>query len=106
MADETASKTLEPPKVDVDKLAALDDAGLMKVLGLDKKVAEARKALDDMAALTGEARKYAEERVRKMFEPHVYPDEFKYIVEEAKRKAKKKSGQDEMACCAPHDIMD
>lgn len=89
--------------MNIKELAAMDDAGLMKALKIDSKLAEARKALDDMDKLEGKAREYAEERIKSMFEPHVYPDEFKWIVEDAKRKAK--NGKDEISDCGCGSVL-
>lgn len=81
----------------------MDDAALMKTLGLDKKLTDAKKALDDLAKLPegSEGRKYAEQRIENMFELHVYPDDFKYIAESAERKNNPKSGKEEACCCEP-----
>lgn len=90
--------------MDIKTLAAMDDAALSKALKIDQKLEDARKALDDMDKLEGKAREYAEDRIKSMFEPHVYPDEFKWIVDDAKRAAKR-DGKEEMAECSCGSIM-
>ena len=89
--------------MNIKELAAMDDAGLMEALKLKDKLADAREALDEMDKLEGKAREYAEERITSMFEPHVYPDEFKWIVKDAKRSTKK--GMDEMADCGCTSVL-
>lgn len=86
----------------IDELKGLDDAALTAKLGFTRKLAEAREGLDKMAALEGKAREEAASRVQRMFEPNVYPDEFKWIAEDAVRHAAR-SAVDEMndgsPCC-------
>lgn len=90
----------------IDTIAALSDDELLEVMGFKRQIAEARKALAEMQKLTGDARKYAEERIVSMFTPHVYPSEFKYIVEDAQRKAKKQDGKAALCDCSPCSVLD
>lgn len=87
-------------------LAAMDDAALQQKLGLDAQLTKARKDLDEMDALAGDARKYALERVTSMLNPNIHPSEFGWIKEDAQRKAKKKTAVEEMCDCSPSSMID
>lgn len=89
--------------MNIKELAAMDDAALSKAIGYDKKLADARKSLDEMDKLEGKAREYAEDRVAKMFEPHVYPEDFNWIVEDAKRSTK--TGKEEACDCCCRSVL-
>lgn len=89
--------------MNIKTLAEMNDEELAKAMGLTDKLADARKALDEMNKLAGKEREYAEERISSMFEPHVYPDEFKWILEDAQRAGKK--GTDEMADCCCRSVL-
>lgn len=86
--------------MNIDQLAKMDDAALSKALGLDAKLAEAKEGIAQLSALEGDARKRAEERIEKMFEPHIWADEFKHIAKSAQR-----SPEDECNDCSPCSIM-
>lgn len=87
----------------IKDLAAMDDATLMKTLQIDKKIESARKGIAEMDALTGKAREYAEKRVERMFEPHIYPEDMSYIADDAKRATK--TGKEESADCCCTSVM-
>lgn len=86
----------------IDELKGLDDNALLAKLGLSAQLDEAKKGIAAAAALEGDARTIAANRVAKMFEPHVWPGEFKHIAKSAVRQANR-SGVDEMLdddpCC-------
>lgn len=85
----------DPPTI--EQLAAMNDAQLAKALGLDQKVTTARKALDEAAKLSGKAKEYAEERIKRMFSPPDYAlSDLSHVVEDAKRTAKR-SAREELA---------
>lgn len=86
----------------ITMLGGMDDAGLMKKMGLEDKLDEAKAAIQEMQGLTGKAREEAQERLKRMFEPSIYPGEMKYIVEDAKRAAK--NGKDELCDCSPCSV--
>lgn len=92
----------------IDTLAGLDDAALMNKIGLNKQLTDARKGIAEMQALTGDARKEAVERTERMFQPHVYPTEFKYIAQDAERHAKMKACKNDkvaaMCDCSPNSL--
>lgn len=91
----------------IDELAALDDTELAKALGIADKVSKARKDLDEMQKLSGEARKIALERVEKMFKPNIYPEEFNWITKDAEREAERKAKTKAKDCnCTGADLLD
>lgn len=90
----------------IDDLLAMDDNALMGKLGLNAQLKEARSGLTEMAALSGDARKEAASRVDRMFQPHVYPSEMKWIAKDAQRAAKCKDAAAEMCDCSPSSLMD
>lgn len=90
----------------IDDLLGMDDAALMTKLGLNAQLKEARDGLTEMANLTGDARKEAADRVNRMFQPHVYPSEMKWIAKDARRAANKKDAVAAMCDCAPSSILD
>lgn len=93
--------------MNIEQLTKLSDEELSKRLGFPQKLKAAKEGIAELASLEGYAREEAEERVKKMFEPNIYENEFEYIADDAKRKAKKEmSGEEQMACCEPHSMMD
>jgi len=92
---------LEIPEVTIDKLAGLTDAELSKMLGFDEKLKEVREALTDMQALKGKEREFAEEKVQQRFTPNVFPEDFKWIVKDAKRS----TGKGQMEDCACDSVI-
>lgn len=91
----------------LSELAAMTDEELSKVIGLTKKLDDAREELAEMDKLDGEARKIALERVEKMFQPNIYPDEFKWIKDDAVREAARKTKKDAPGnCCCGGTITD
>lgn len=95
----------DPPKL--SQLAALDDAGLAKALGLDQQLAKAREALNEASALQGKAKEYAEERIERMFQPPSYAvNDLGYIVEDAKRAAKRDAKGELASAPEPGDVLD
>lgn len=94
-------------KVTIKDLVGKSDEELMEVFGFKEKVANAKEELAKIDKLTGKAREDAEERISRMFEPHVYPDEFQWIRESAERKAKaKQSGKEALCDCSPASVLD
>lgn len=87
----------------IDELTGMDDAALGAKLGFDKKLADAKEHLGELAALTGEARKIAADRVEHMFTPNIYPDEWGWIARDAKREASR-SAKDEMLDASPASL--
>lgn len=110
--DSSNQDAVSAPKFDwpspptLDQLASMDDAGLSRALGVDDQIQKARKSITDAAALTGKAKELAEERVQRMFTPPSYAlNDLSYIVEDAKREAKR-SARDELAQSPePADIL-
>ena len=90
----------------ITTLAALDDAALQQKLGLTAQLTKARQDLAEMDKLSGDARKYALERVDRMLNPNIHPSEFGWIKEDAQRKAKKKTAVEEMCDCSPSSMID
>lgn len=94
--------------MNIETLAGMSDDDLNKALGLNRQLEEAKKGIKEMNALQGDARKEAEERVAKMFQPNVYPGEFKWIAKDAERHAamkKAKTAKEEMCDCSPSSLM-
>jgi hypothetical protein len=83
----------------IDELAAMGDEELGKVLGIAQKLTAARKDLDEMAKLDGEARKEALKRVERMFAPHVHPEEFSWITKDVLREQERKAAKASKANC-------
>lgn len=104
MANETVAET-SPSDMTIDKLAAMDDSTLLTALGFTKQLENAREAIAEMQKLSGKAREEAESRIENMFAPHVYPNEFKYIVEDAKRAANRKDGKAALCDCSPCSVL-
>jgi len=97
--------------MNIETLVGMSDDDLNKALGLNRQLEEAKKGIKEMNALQGDARKEAEERVSKMFQPNVYPGEFKWIAKDAERHAamkacKAKTAEEEMCDCSPSSLMD
>jgi len=88
----------------IDTLSAMDDAALSAKIGLDSQLKEAREGLAAMAKLEGKARTEAVDRLEKMFAPHVYPSEFKWIAKDANRAATR-SAEAEMCDCSPCSVL-
>lgn len=89
-------------KVTVADLQNKTDDELMALLGLDGQLEEFKTALAEGAKLEGKAKTKFEEKVQRMFTPHIYPSELQYAVKDAQREA---SGKTEACCCSP-DILD
>lgn len=87
----------------IDTLSGMDDAALGAKIGLTAQLKEAREGLASMAKLEGKARTEAVDRLEKMFAPHVYPSEFKWIAKDAARAACKTAEQ-EMCDCSPASL--
>ena len=92
-------------KVTIKDLAKMDEAQLMEKFGFKDKLENAKEEIAKLDQLDGKARTIAEERISRMFEPHVYPDEFGYIRESAIRQAKPKSVKEEMCNCSPDSAL-
>lgn len=107
MAEPQESPAREAAEDDpsVATLAALSDAELMDVLGLSQTLKTAKKNIGEMQKLTGKALEYANERVARMLTPNVYPNDFSYIVEDAKRKAKCQTGEEARCDCSPCSVL-
>ena len=90
---------MSTPKI--AELAAMTDEQLMDIFGFKAKLEDAKEKLAEMAKLDGKAREYAEERIENMLTPNIYTSDMGWIVEDAKRHAKKKSGQEEYCDCKP-----
>lgn len=88
----------------IDTLAGLDDAALSVKFGLADKLAKAKKDIAELAALTGDVRAKAAERVDKMFKPNIYPDELGWVKEDASR-AVCRDAKEEMCDCSPSSLM-
>lgn len=107
MADDTQELELpgEPEEMTIEKLAKMTDQQLLAAFGFLEQLATAKEQIAEMNKLTGDAREKAQDRIEEMFAPKVYPNEFKYIVESAKRQAKKGTGQDELCNCDPCSVL-
>lgn len=90
----------------VETLAKLNDQELMDILGLTQTLKNAKKNIGEMQKLTGKALEYANERVARMLTPNVYLNDFNYIVEDAKRKAKVQTGDQARCDCNPCCLID
>ena len=91
----------------IDQLSGMDDAALSAKLGLDQKIADARRHLGELAALSGEARKIAADRIQHQFTPNVWTDEWGHIARDAQRQAdakKIKSAKDIMEDGSPSSL--
>ncbi len=73
-------------KMTIDRLQSMTDEELAEAFGFNEKLSQAKEGIAQLSKLKGKARSEAEDRIQKMFEPNVYPDEFKWIAEDAKRK--------------------
>jgi hypothetical protein len=94
-------------KVTIKDLVGKTDEQLAELFGFKEKVATAKEELVKIDKLEGKARQEAEDRISKMFEPHVYPGEFKWIREDAVRRATKKQTAKEALCdCSPSSVLD
>lgn len=96
VAEEPLTKGYDwPDPPTLEQLAAMNDAQLAKALGMDQKVEQARKALAEAANLTGKAKEYAEDRIKRMFSPPDYAlSDLSYVVEDAKRTAKRSAKEE------------
>lgn len=72
----------------IKELIAMDDAELSDMLGYKAKVASFRETLKELDALPKDQRKKAEQRVKEKFNPDIYPDSFKWILDDVKREEK------------------
>lgn len=94
-------------KVGIKDLVGKTEEELLDLFGFQDKVKDAKEELGKMDKLEGKARELAEERIERMFEPHVYPDEFKWIREDAERAAKRKqTGKEALCDCSPSSVID
>lgn len=84
----------------IDELAGMSDEDLAKKIGLDQKLADAKKHLGELAALSGEARTIAADRIAHQLAPNVWTDEWGYIARDAQREVKR-SAMDEMMDDSP-----
>lgn len=89
----------------IKTLLALSDDELAAKLGYAKRIADFRADLERGGALTGEPRKLVEDKINSMLTPNIWPEDLKYTVERAERKA---SGKDKTTpesvlegCCEP-----
>jgi hypothetical protein len=94
-------------KIGIKDLVKKTPDELLEIFGFKDKVAKAQEEIQKMDKLEGKARTIAEERIERMFEPHVYPDEFQYIRESAEREAKRKqTGKEALCDCSPCSVLD
>ena len=91
-------------KMTIERLQGMSDEELAEAFGFKEKLAQAREGIAQLGSLKGKARKEAEDRISRMFEPNVYPDEFKWIAEDAKRSVKR-SADDELADDGPGSVI-
>ena len=91
-------------KVTIKNLVGKSDEELLELLGYASKVEEFKENLAAADKLEGKAREKVEERIEKMFTPHVYPDEIKWAIEDATRKSK--SGKEAMNDCSCASVLD
>lgn len=87
-----------------ENLLKLTDDELYDLFGLKEQLKKAKEALQKMTTLTGKGRKHAEERLKEMFTPNIYPNEFKYILESAERK--NMTVAEKKADCSPCSVLD
>jgi len=104
MANETQAVEAAEDKPTPEALLKLSDAELMQLLGMDKTLNEVKTAMQEASKLTGKAREYILERLDRMFTPNVYPHDFKYMVEDAKRK--NATGKDAKQDCCCTSVLD
>lgn len=89
----------------ISELMGMDDAALAKKIGIDQKLADAKKHLGELNALEGKAREIAVDRLNHQFTPNVWTDEWGYIASSAKREAKREqSGAEVMHDCCPSSL--
>lgn len=85
----------------ITELSAMDDAALAAKLGFSDKVKAFRDDLARADKLTGDPRTSVEKALNQMFTPNVYPDELRWKVESAERKAAGKTTPSEIVgCCS------
>lgn len=87
----------------IDTLLALDDAGLMKKIGMSAKLETFKTNLAEAAKLTGKARAEVAADLKRTLEPEIYIGDLKYTIDRAKRHADKDSAENllESCGCAP-----
>lgn len=84
----------------------MSDAAIAKAFGMDEQIKKAKKAIAAAASLSGEAKKIAEERVQRMFNPPSYAlNDLTYLVEDAKREAKRSAREEIAHSPEPADIL-
>lgn len=106
MAEDTPAIEAAEDDPSVATLAKLTDQELMDVLGLSQTLKNAKKNIAEMQKLEGKALEYANERVARMLTPNIYPHDFNYIVEDAKRKSKQQTGKEAACDCNPCCLID
>lgn len=89
-----------PQEHSLASLSAMTDAQLSAVLGFDQKIGKFKNMLAEASALTGDAKKYAEQKIADRLAPRMDSYDMDYIVQDAKRMAKK-NGKEELADCSP-----
>lgn len=94
----------DPPSL--EQLASMSDAAIAKAFGMDEQIKKAKEAIVAAASLSGEAKKIAEERVQRMFNPPSYAlNDLTYLVEDAKRQAKRSAREEIAHSPEPADIL-
>ncbi len=89
----------------IANLSQLSDEELRDLLGQNKELEEVKKAITELETLKGEARKFAEDRIEGWFTPHVYPGDFKYLPDDARRAAKDKSKEAALNDTSPASVL-
>jgi hypothetical protein len=77
----------------IEGLLKLDDVQLMSILGMSRQLQQVKEDLKEAAALKGEARKIAEEKIERLLTPQISESSFRWAVDDAKREAARKSGK-------------
>ena len=89
----------------IETISKLSDDELRDLLGQNKELAEVKKAVAELKTLKGEARKYAENRIEGWFTPKVYPGDFKFLPDDARRAAKDKSKEAALNDTSPSSVL-
>lgn len=92
------------PAPSLDEIAAMEDAELRKLLGLDQMLDSFKEEITKIQSLPAAARKEAEDRLQDRLTPRVDGSELRWIREDVTREMKR-SGEEELADAEPDSIM-
>lgn len=89
----------------IDDLNGKSDDELGKMFGWPDKLGDFKKDLGEAAKLDGEMRADAATRIKRMFEPSVYPGEIRYIVDDVTQRAADKADANDKVMGTPKEEM-